>query len=313
MKQVNAGPGNTVVSLRLVDGTIVDCTPQDVLRWFADSARLDGIYHSQWGNLVFWANQTEMVMCENVRKIQDRQSERITHMLQPELGNEGDLPAELQCPLSGTLFRDPVLLPNGLSYERGFIEPWLKSHYGIDPETGVTMLHAANHITGGPVLCFDVISNLFLTEACERFRESRGMPDQLTSYKTIWPLPCVEADHKDMSKHDCCKFLLSMSFWMHHGQAKEEVHIHTVKEVNDGECTCSCCCGRVAILPSQNVINSILNNMNYHGLHEPTSKLYHFAIRAQIDENKTRQAAAVPALRQRRRATVLPTPRCIPP
>jgi hypothetical protein len=51
------------------------------------------------------------------------------------------VPHQFRCPLSMDWFIDPVSAPNGVSYERDYIEEWLHRNAGKDPFRASEYLH----------------------------------------------------------------------------------------------------------------------------------------------------------------------------
>ncbi|EYU21095.1 hypothetical protein ABFS82_04G217400 [Erythranthe guttata] len=66
-----------------------------------------------------------------------------------ELASAGTVPEEFKCPLSMELMRDPVIIDSGQTYDRPFIQKWLKSGNRTCPKTQQVLTHttlAPNHL-----------------------------------------------------------------------------------------------------------------------------------------------------------------------
>ncbi|KAI5695432.1 hypothetical protein M8J75_016612 [Diaphorina citri] len=89
----------------------------------------------------------------------DRNSIRVD---QVEL-SEG-IPAEMMCPITHQLMRDPVLCSDGYNYERSAIELWISSGRSTSP------------LTNQPLLSTDFVANSELKTKIDAFIQTQGKP-----------------------------------------------------------------------------------------------------------------------------------------
>ncbi|XP_029844272.2 WD repeat, SAM and U-box domain-containing protein 1 [Ixodes scapularis] len=74
-----------------------------------------------------------------LREIQSLKNPLWRHCSMPE--EDGSLPEEFYCPITQELMRDPVVAPDGYSYERAAITRWLESGKDTSPMTNETLEH----------------------------------------------------------------------------------------------------------------------------------------------------------------------------
>ncbi|XP_071738080.1 U-box domain-containing protein 9-like [Rutidosis leptorrhynchoides] len=102
-----------------------------------------------FGFIVDKANQT----LQNLKELKEgnvnnkQRSKRINETSTTSFG--GSCPPEFCCPLSKELMRDPVILSTGQTYDRPFIQKWLKAGNRICPKTQQVLSHTIltpNHL-----------------------------------------------------------------------------------------------------------------------------------------------------------------------
>ncbi|KAG6403500.1 hypothetical protein SASPL_135723 [Salvia splendens] len=94
-------------------------------------------------------------------------------------GGEAAVPEEFKCPLSLQLMRDPVIIASGQTFDRPFIQKWLKSGNRTCPRTQQVLSHTIltpNHLVRGMIVQWCEIHGIKLPESLEYTNED-GMTE----------------------------------------------------------------------------------------------------------------------------------------
>ena len=82
------------------------------------------------------------------------------------------IPPEFCCPITGDIMVDPVISPDGFSYEKDAITRWLSEPNNVDP------------LTRNPYIISQYSSNRALKESIERFKSNLSANVQLVNLST---------------------------------------------------------------------------------------------------------------------------------
>ncbi|XP_021720150.1 U-box domain-containing protein 9-like [Chenopodium quinoa] len=100
--------------------------------------------------------------------LKEAKLKKTTSSLRLHDGSFSSCPSEFRCPLSKQLMRDPVIISTGQTYDRPFIQKWLKAGHRVCPITQQVLSHSL------------LTTNFLVREMINQWCESRGIENPET-------------------------------------------------------------------------------------------------------------------------------------